>query len=89
MTDLSPYDDLTISTVTESIETNLLMAEQYHASMSPGVAAECTRAAWQEYIRYRDVLLTYIGAGECESLCCKIVQVLVREAREESERVTQ
>lgn len=73
------YEDTTVSAVIDSIETNLWQAEGYFRSGSEGVGVECLRAAWLEYVRFRDVLKVYLGA-EADSLGDRLVSALVSKA---------
>jgi len=52
----------TVGTLCDSIETSLWMAAAYRRQGARGLAAECLRSAWSEYLRFSDVLSVYAGA---------------------------
>jgi hypothetical protein len=53
------YEDTTVGDVHESIETNMWLAEAYFVQGAEGLARECLRAAWHEYLRFNDILAVY------------------------------
>jgi hypothetical protein len=71
-----PTDDTTVGSVYESIETNLWLAEAYFARKSDAIGVECLKGAWQEYVRFRDLLGEYSG----EELETRLIQSLVKRA---------
>jgi hypothetical protein len=81
---LEEVEDTTVSAVYDSIETNLWQAEGYFAKGAASVAMECLRSAWQEYLRFRDVLVVY-GGTEAEELGTKLVRTLVARAGDSAE----
>ncbi len=72
-------EDSTVGSVYESIETNLWQADGYLAQGATGLATECLRAAWLEYVRFRDILVVY-GGIYGEDLGGKLVRALVERA---------
>ena len=65
MDDRIDFDETTESTVgavCESIETNLWLAQGYARRDLAGLASDCLRSAWHEYIRFGDVLTAYTGS---------------------------
>jgi hypothetical protein len=52
-------EDTTVGSIYESIETNLWQADGYFAQGASGLAVECLRSAWSEYVRFRDILAVY------------------------------
>src|SRR5690348_9086447 len=61
---IEDVEDVTVGSVYESIETNLWLAEAYFRNGHEGLAIECLREAWMEYVRFRDVLMAYSSSGE-------------------------
>ncbi|MCC6728552.1 MAG: hypothetical protein IT208_04360 [Chthonomonadales bacterium] len=55
-------NDMTIGMLHESIETNLWLADAYFLRGAAGLAVECLRDAWLEYVRFREVLRVYEGS---------------------------
>jgi hypothetical protein len=55
------YEDTTVADIHESIETNMWLAEAYFAKGADGLAREGLRAAWNEHIRFREILAVYSG----------------------------
>jgi hypothetical protein len=71
-------EDCTLGAVYESIETNLWLAEAYLQRGAEGLSAECLRAAWMEYLRFRDILCVYDGS---ESLGRRVIAALMRQSQ--------
>jgi hypothetical protein len=69
------FDSECVSALHDSIETNLWQAEAYARHGEHGVARECLRTAWNEYMRFADVLQAYTGG---KSLRDRLVEALVR-----------
>ena len=69
-------EDTTVGAVYESIETNLWQADGYFTQGATGLAIECLRSAWSEYVRFCDILRVYGGSGT-EQLGSRLVRVLV------------
>lgn len=57
------YEDTTVGDVHESIETNIWLAQAYFSQQADGLARECLRAAWYEYVRFNEILGVYAGAA--------------------------
>lgn len=74
---IEDFEDVTVGSVYESIETNLWLAEAYFRNGHEGLAIECLREAWMEYVRFRDVLMAYSGSGELGE---RLVRSLVEKA---------
>ncbi len=72
-------EDCTLGAVYESIETNLWLAEAYGQRGAEGLAVECLRAAWMEYLRFRDILFVYDGS---ESLGQRVMDALMKLSNE-------
>jgi hypothetical protein len=68
-------EDCTLGAVYESIETNLWLAEAYSQRGAEGLAVECLRAAWMEYLRFRDILCVY---DRSESLGRSVMDALMK-----------
>jgi hypothetical protein len=73
---MEDIEDMTVGSVYESIETNMWLAEAYFKKGSEGLGIECLRAAWWEYVRFRDVLHVYSG----DELGKRLVETLVDRA---------
>jgi len=71
--------ETTVSAVCESIETRLWLADAYFLRGAEGLAIECLREAWLEYVRFRDVLNVYAGSDD---LGGRLVRALVSRAGE-------
>jgi hypothetical protein len=69
-------EDKTVGSVYESIETNMWLADAYFRKGSEGLGIECLRAAWWEYVRFRDILHVYSG----DELGRRLVNALVGRA---------
>jgi hypothetical protein len=72
-------EETTVGSVYESIETNLWLAEGYFARGASGLAIECLRSAWCEYVRFRDILLVY-DSSSVDHLGERLVRALVNRA---------
>jgi hypothetical protein len=72
-------EDCTLGAVYESIETNLWLADAYFQRGAEGLAVECLRAAWMEYLRFRDILCVYDGS---ESLGQRVMTALMNQSKE-------
>jgi hypothetical protein len=57
------YEDTTVADVHESIETNMWLAEAYFAQGAEGLGRECLRAAWNEHVRFSEIIHVYSGAA--------------------------
>ena len=77
--DAEDIEDTTVGSVCESIETNLGLAEGYFAQDAAGLATECLRSAWLEYVRFRDILHVYDSSGVA-ALGERLVRSLVERA---------
>lgn len=74
---LDEEEDMTVGAVCESIETNLWLADAYFLRGAEGLAVECLRTAWLEYVRFHEILNVYAGR---EALGERLVQALVTKA---------
>lgn len=72
-------EECTLGAVYESIETNLWLAEAYCQRDAEGLAVECLRAAWMEFLRFRDILCVYDGS---ESLGQRVMEALMKLSKE-------
>ena len=70
-------EETTVGDVYESIETNIWQAEGYFMQGANGLAIECLRSAWSEYIRFRDILAVYDSGP---TLGERLIQALVARA---------
>ncbi len=78
MDDRIEFEDMaetTVGAVCESIETNLWLARGYERRGLAGLAADCLRSAWHEYVRFSDVLRVYTGS---DALRDRLVADMVR-----------
>jgi hypothetical protein len=75
-------EETTVGSVYESIETNLWLAEGYFSRGASGLAIECLRSAWCEYVRFRDVLCVYecSDSASVDQLGERLVRTLVNRA---------
>ena len=67
------YEDTTVGDVHESIETNMWLADAYFAQGAEGLARECLRAAWLEYLRFNEILAAYT----CSQLGTRLRKLMV------------
>lgn len=72
-------EETTVGSVYESIETNLWQADGYFAQGASGLAIECLRSAWSEYVRFRDIIYVYDSAAG-GGLGDRLVRALVGRA---------
>lgn len=70
-------EETTVSTIYESIETNLWQSAAYARQGCEGLSLECLRAAWLEFVRFSDVLRVYAGS---ETLRQQLIQALAAHA---------
>ncbi len=75
----STREDDCVSTLHDSIETNLWLAEGYAWKGDHDLACECLRSAWHEYVRFGEILRAYTGG---DSLRDRLVAALVRSGDE-------
>ncbi len=83
MDDLIEFEDMaetTVGVVCESVETNLWLARGYERRGLVGLAADCLRSAWHEYVRFGDVLRVYTGS---DALRDRLIAELVRHGAPE------
>lgn len=75
-------EETTVGSVYESIETNLWQAEGYFSRGAAGLAIECLRSAWCEYVRFRDILCVYEcnDSASVDLLGERLVRALVNRA---------
>jgi hypothetical protein len=73
-------EDMTVGILYDSIETNLWLADAYFLRGAKGLAIECLRSAWLEYVRFRDVLRVYAG----DDLGDRLLRTLVSKAGDEA-----
>ena len=78
----SDLEDTTVGDIYESIETNLWLSDGYFAEGASGLAMECLRSAWSEYVRFRDILRVYEAceSGAANSLGERLVRALTARA---------
>jgi hypothetical protein len=81
--EMETLEDTTVGCVCESIETNLWQAEAYFSRGERGIAVECLREAWMEYVRFSEILKVYDG----EALGRQLVQALVERAGDAAEQL--
>ena len=74
--DVDEQEEGTVGVVCESIETNLWLAEGYFHRGMEGLAIECLRSAWMEYVRFSEVLRVYSG----DDLGRRLIRALVDRA---------
>lgn len=67
--------ETTVGAVCESIETRMWLADAYFLRGAEGLAVECLREAWLEYVRFRDILNVYTQG---EALGSRLVRALSR-----------
>jgi hypothetical protein len=72
-------EETTVGSVYESIETNLWLADSYFSRGAAGLAIECLRSAWCEYVRFRDILRVY-DSSSVDQLGERLVRTLVDRA---------
>lgn len=74
MEQVGDYEDTTVGNVHESIETNMWLADAYFLRGAEGLGRECLRAAWQEYVRFNDILGVYAGSDLGQKLRAMMVE---------------
>src|SRR2546421_11943846 len=73
--DTVTYEDDCVAALHDSIETNIWQAEAYARHGEPGIARECLRSAWNEFMRFADVLRAYESSNHLRD---RLMDALVR-----------